>query len=124
MAEDVEARAMINSIVAIVEPLVRRRIFPSEEDAVRELVADFILRQIDESRAKIAELESRYSMSHERFNAYLKERSSLLITGQLGPEQRKKVAQAVMQEEEDWLDWKIAHDTLQDWLGLQAEVAT
>lgn len=114
---------MMNSIVAIVEPLVRRRIFPSEEDAVRELVADFILCQIDESRAKIAGLESRYSMSYERFNAYLKERSSLLITGQFGPEQRKKVAQAVMQEEENWLDWKIAHDSLQDWLGLQAEVA-
>src|SRR3972149_5252455 len=105
-----------HDVAAIVEPLVRRRIFPTNEEAGRELVTDFVMRQIDESRAKIEELEKRYSMPFEQFCGYLKERSTLLITGQIDPEQRKKVAQSIVQEEEDWLDWKIARDSLQDWL--------
>jgi hypothetical protein len=28
-----------------------------------------------------------------------------------------------MQEEDDWLDWKVAQEMLESWLGLRQEVA-
>ncbi len=39
-------------VVILVEPLVRHGAFPSTEVAVRELVSDYILRQIDECRVE------------------------------------------------------------------------
>ena len=111
-------------VVALVEPLVRHKAFPSTEEAVRELVTDFVLRQIDRYRERIAEFEKRYGMTFEQFSAYLKERSMTLTNGPLDAGQKKKVAQALMQEEEDWLDWKIARDFLNGWLGLKAEAAS
>lgn len=111
-------------VIAIVEPLVRHQAFATSEGAVRELVLDFILRQIDKYRARITALEKRYGMPFEQFGAYLKERSALLVNGRFDLEQKKRVAQAVMAEEEDWLDWKIARDFLKGWLGLKAETAS
>ena len=108
-------------VVELVAPLVRHRVFATPEDAVRELVADFVLRQIDRYREQVATLEKRYGMSFEQFGAYLKEKSKLLANGHLEPEQKKKIAQAVMTEEEDWLDWKIARDFLNGWLELKVE---
>jgi hypothetical protein len=112
-----------HDVVAIVEPLVRHQAFATSEDAVRELMLDFMLRQIDRYRTRITALEKRYGMSFEQFGSYLKERSALLANGHLEPEQKKRVAQSVMAEEEDWLDWKIARDFLKGWLGLKAETA-
>lgn len=110
-------------VIALVEPLVQHQAFPSVEDAVRALVREFILRQIDRHRGRMATLEDRYGMRFEQFSEYLKERSALLSNGQLDPQQKRKVAQAVMLEEDDWLDWKIARDFLNGWLGLKAEAA-
>ena len=108
-------------VVALVEPLIRHKAFSSTEDAVCELVADFVLCQIDRYRGRSAALEKRHGMTFEQFGIYLKERSKLLANGRLELEQKKKVAQAVMLEEEDWLDWKISRDFLNSWLGLKAE---
>ena len=112
-----------HEVAAIVEPLVRSRAFASAEDAVRTLVRDYILKQIQHYSEQIAELEKRYGMPLEQFSAYLKQRSALLSNGHLDPEQKKRVAQAVMAEEEDWLDWKIARDFLESWLGLKGEAS-
>ncbi len=111
-------------VVALVEPLIRHRAFASAEDAVRELVANFILRQLDHYREKVVALETRYGMSFDQFQTYLKERSALLVNGHLDPELKTKVAQAVMSEEEDWLDWKINREFLQSWLGMKSEAAS
>jgi len=82
---------------------------------------EFILRQIDRYRRRITKLEKRHGMSFEDFSAYLKERSALLSNDQLDPQQKRRIAQAVMLEEEDWLDWKIARDFLEGWLSVKAE---
>jgi len=110
-------------VAAIVDPLVRSRAFASAEDAVRTLVRAYILRQIQHYSERLAALEKRYGMPFEHFSAYLKERSALLSNGHLDPEEKKRVAQAVMVEEEDWLDWKIARDLLESWLSVKAEAA-
>ncbi len=111
-------------VAAIVEPLVRSRAFASAEDAIRTLVRDYVLRQIQHYSDRLAALEKDHAgMSFEQFSAYLKERSALLSNGQLDTEQKKRVAQAVMKEEEEWLDWKIARDFLENWLGLKGEAS-
>lgn len=107
----------------IVEPLVRLHAFASPEEAVRKLVLRYVLEQIDRYRGRVAELENRYGMTREQFGEYLKARSELLSDGQLGPDEKRRVAKGLMSEEEDWLDWKIASDFLEGWLGLKAEVA-
>ena len=99
-------------VIALIEPLVRHKVFSSTEDAVRGLVAGFVLRQIDHYRSRVVSFEKQHGMSFEQFGAYLKERTHLLSSGPLEPDQRKRLSQAIMQEEEDWLDWKIAHDFL------------
>jgi hypothetical protein len=58
-------------VVALVEPLVRLKAFSSIEEAVRELVTDFILRQVDYYRERLVELEKRYGMTFEQFGVYL-----------------------------------------------------
>jgi len=110
-------------VADIIEPLVRHQVFPSVEEAARSLVLDRILREIDRYRGRIEALEKRHGMPFEQFSAYLKERSALLGDGHLDAAQKKKVAQAIMNEEEDWLDWKIARDFLEAWLGLKGEAA-
>ncbi len=109
-------------VVTLVEPLIRHRAFASAEEAVRQLVLDFILRRIDQYRERLSVFEKRYGMPFEQFSAYLKERTVLLADNHLDPAQKQRVAQAVMAEEDDWLDWKIARDFLQEWLGVRAEV--
>ena len=122
--KDREAAAMADQdVAAILEPLVEHQAFASVEEAARKLVSGFILGEIDEYREQIASLEKRYGMSFEQFSAYLKERSSLLTDGQLELQHRKRIAQAVMTEEEDWLDWKVAREFLESWLGLHAGAA-
>ena len=58
-------------------------------------------------------------MSFEQFAAYVHERSVLLEEGDLSPEQRKALGQAIVQEEEDWLEWKLNREMLDSWLGLR-----
>ena len=109
-------------LVAMLEPLVRRQAFTSAEEAMRTLVRDYVLRQIEQHQKRLTALEKRYGMTFEQFSAYLKERSALVAHGQLDAEQRHRVSQAVTIEEDDWLDWKIAQDFLEGWLGVKAEV--
>jgi len=47
----------------------------------------------------------------------------LLESGDLSAEQRRVLGQAVVQEEDDWLDWKAAQEMLEAWLRLRQEVA-
>lgn len=104
-----------------IEPLVRRKIFSSEEEAINVLLRDYVRRQIDELQAEIEDFEQKYSMRFDQFTEYLHERSALLQVGDLASEQRRALGPAVMQEEDDWLDWKVAHDMLDSWLGLRIE---
>ena len=101
--------------------MLRRQVFASEEQATRELVRDYILRQIAALQREIGRFERKYGMTFERFGQYLHERSLLLEAGQLTSEQRQSLGQAVMREEDDWLAWKAAEEMLESWLGLHQE---
>ena len=113
---------MDTSFAIAVEPLVRRQIFATEEQAARELVRDYVLRQVTSLQREVARFERKYGMHYERFGEYLHERSTRLETSSLELGQRQALGQAVMREEDDWLDWKAAQEMLDSWLGVRREV--
>jgi hypothetical protein len=102
--------------MTIVEPFVRRGLFASPEQAVTEMARDYVMRQIERYRAAAESLQAKYGMTYEQFEAYLQSRSATLAAH---PD--PALNQAIMAEEEDALDWKIARDMLTSWLGLQTE---
>jgi hypothetical protein len=113
---------MSTAISAAIEPLLKRRIFASEEEAIHELLRGYILQQLGELRQQISNFEEKHGMSFHQFAEYLHERSLLLERGNLSKEQRKVLGQALMQEEDDWLDWKAAQEMLESWLGIRQEI--
>ena len=113
---------MNTTVSAVMEPLIRRKVFTTEEEAIRSLLREYILQQISALRQELANLEHKYGMRFEQFAEYLHERSVLLEEGELSPEQRQTLGRAIMQEEDDWLDWKVAQEMLENWLGLRQEV--
>ena len=108
---------------AVIEPLIKRKVFATEEQAIRELLRDYILRKIATLEQELARFERKYGMHFERFGEYLHERSVLLEAGELSPEQRQALGRAIMLEEDDWLEWKASQEMLESWLGLRQEVA-
>lgn len=107
---------------AILGPLVRRGLFDDVEDAARALVRNYVLQQLDVCRKEIVDYESRHGMSFAQFTRYTEKRTAQLRqTNDLSEAQRATLAQAVMEDEQDWLEWKAAEEMLQSWLGLKEE---
>jgi len=104
-----------------VEPLIRRNIFASEEEAIQELVHEYVMRQVVALQEEVQQFERKYGMSFQQFHQYLHERSALLEKKDIPSEQLRALSTSVMQEEDDWLDWKAARDMLENWLGLRQE---
>lgn len=109
---------MSDQVVNLMEPFVRRGLFASPEQAVAEMARDYVLRQIEHYRMSVEKLQAKHGMTYEQFNAYLKSRSQRLIDSP-----SRALNQAIMAEEEDALDWKIATEMLQSWLGIESEVS-
>jgi len=53
---------------------------------------------------------------------YLHDRSAPLVASQLSADEQRMLGQAVMLEEDDWMEWKAARAMLESWLGLDKEV--
>lgn len=106
------------SVHSILAPLIQNQIFTDEETAVRELVQSYIQRQIERLRGEIQTLEEKYGMGYEQFDAYLRERSQLLVDDSLSSEERRSLGQTVMEGEDDWLEWKARRELLDSWLDL------
>ncbi len=105
----------------IIESLVKNKIFANKEDVMKELVQDYIVRQIRSLKRETTRFERRYGMPFERFKEYLHKRSELLEKGNLSRDEHQILAQTIMQEEDDWLDWKVAEEMLDSWIGLRQE---
>ncbi len=108
---------MPSELTAVVEPFVRRGLFPNAEIAVAEIARDYVLRQIERYRAIEMGFQARYGMTYEQFDEYLRVRSN-----KLGEAPNPTLNRAIMAEEDDAMDWKIAREMLRSWLGLQREV--
>ncbi len=105
-------------MITPVQALIKRNIFSSEEEAISELVRDYVLRQVEALQSEIHQFERKYGMD---FQQYLHERSALVESRSLPAEQREALGAAVMKEEDDWLDWKATRELLENWLGLCQE---
>ena len=110
---------MTDQVLGVIEPFVRRGLFSSMEQAVTELARDYVLRQIERYQAISARLQAKYGMTYEGFQSYLKSRAVALAANP-----NPTVNQAIMADEEDALEWKMAREMLQNWLGLRAETKT
>ncbi len=108
---------MTINLNTVVEPFVRRGLFDTPQKAVTEMARQYVLRQIEVHQETIQSLEQKYGMTFEQFEQYLQARSKTLIE-----EPDAQLNQAVMQEEEDAFDWKVATEMLSNWLGLMHEV--
>ena len=115
---------MPTTISPLIEPLIKKKIFSTQEEAIQELTREYILRQIDILRRKAGRFERKHGMRFQQFNEYLHERSELLEKSNLSAEQRRKLSQAIMQEEDDLLDWKVANELMESWIGIRREVRT
>lgn len=110
------------TVSSVLEPLIKRQLFANQDAAVRELTRDYILRHIEELSKRISQFEIRHGMTFGRFDEYLRERSALLASPELDDVQRRILGQAIMREEDDWLEWKADREILESWLGIQQEV--
>ncbi len=108
---------MSDQVSTVVEPFVRRGLFASTEQAVVEMARDYVLRQIEHFQSITEKFQSKYGMSYEQFDAYLKSRAAKLAS-----KASPQLNQAIMTEEDDGLEWKAANEMLQAWLGLRSEV--
>ena len=105
-----------------VDVLIKHNVFASEEEAIQELVRDYILRQITILQNEVRQFERKHGMNFQQFNQYLHERSALLEKKTIPTEQLQALSVAVMQEEDDCLDWKAAREMLENWLGMRQDV--
>ena len=104
-----------------IEPLLRRNIFATEDEAIQELAREYVLRQITALQEDLKRFEHKHGMNFQQFNKYLHERSVLLEKKSLPAEQLQALSASIMLDEDDWLDWKAARELLESWLGLQRE---
>jgi hypothetical protein len=110
------------TVETILEPLVKHKLFGSPEEAARKLARNCVLKQIDTYRQRVAEFEHKHGMSFEQFTRYTTERTAhLRKLGDMPPEKLQILSQDIMLDEDDWLDWKIAEEMLESWLGFGAE---
>jgi len=95
---------------------VEKGLFENAEAAVKNMMADFVPHQIEHYRSVVRKFEKKYGMEYFRFNQYLKERATKLSNN-------SSLHKSFMLEEEDALDWKIASEMLESWLGLKGKTA-
>jgi len=107
---------MSQDLTEVVQPLVEKGQFENAESAVRDLMTEYILRQIERYRKIVKKYEKKYGMRYHQFVQYLKERASKL-SGDISSHQK------FMKEEDDALEWKIAIEMLESWMGLKTNTS-
>lgn len=100
----------------MIEPFIQRGLFADVDTAVAEMARNYTTQHIQQYQDTINRLQAHYGMTYEQFLTYLQARADILAQN---PD--PALNEAVMQEEEDALEWKIAQDMLHNWLSIQAE---
>jgi len=103
------------TVETIIQPLIQQHIFSNYTEATHVSVRDYVRHQLRRFEKKVARFEKRYGMTWEQFDPYTAARTTTLREANLTPEQRKTLSQAIMQEEDDWLEWKAMVEMQQSW---------
>jgi hypothetical protein len=105
---------MSQNLAEIVHPLVDNGLYANAEAAVKDLMTGHLLHQIGHYRAIVEKFEEKHGMRYAQFDDYLKQRAQKLVNDPSGQKR-------FMLEEEDALEWKIAAEMLESWLGLRGK---
>ncbi|MBI5649895.1 MAG: hypothetical protein HZC40_05520 [Chloroflexi bacterium] len=113
---------MQSQVQIILEPFVRRQMFPTAEDAARRLATEYVTKHLQTEQRKVTRLERKHGMTFRKFEEYLRQRSKKLQSASLKPTEKKRLGRAIMLEEEDWLEWKAASEMLDRWIKLEKDL--
>jgi hypothetical protein len=83
-------------ITTLLKPLVTSRIYKDEESALRNIILDFAEKKEDYYKKIIDGFEKKYKYNFEKYN-------------------KKIMNTATMEQEEIWMDWKIAIEMEKAW---------
>jgi hypothetical protein len=114
---------MESQVQTILEPFVRQQLFPTTEDAARRLAMDYVQKHIQSHQRKTVRLERKYGMSFSTFEKHLHQRATRLRSASLKPAEKRNLGRAIMDEEQDWLEWKATREMLVNWLRLKDELS-
>ena len=92
---------------------MRRGMFSDPDAALVEMVRVYTSSHIQQYQETINRFQAQYGMSYEEFMAYLQARADLLAE-----KPAPILNEAIMLEEDDALDWKIAREMLSQWLSI------
>lgn len=109
------------AIQRYISPLVQKELFINEEEAIRELVYNYIIRKVSELSSSVEIFEEKYKMKIYQFQSLIKEEISISKTS--SQIDKKKFSQLLMEHEDDLQDWKAKQEILDSWLNLQKGMA-
>lgn len=110
------------AIQRYIQPLVENELFTNEEEAIKELVQNYVSLKISELSSMVHFFENKYKMSRIQFQKLIREEFevSLLTLFDLD---KKKSSQLLMQHEDDLQDWSSKQEILNSWMAIQKEMA-
>jgi hypothetical protein len=102
-----------------IEPLIRKKIFKSEEEAVQKLIGSYLIHELDNLKKVLQSYENRYHMDYNQFCDYIREKSLFLTDSSITSDLRKSLSKEVMSLEDDKIEWKATKEMMENWLGLR-----
>jgi hypothetical protein len=91
------------TIPLLTEPLVRAGIYPSAEQALKQIVLDYVDRRIAWAQAKARRFEKRHGQSFSDYSRSLAGRASEA-------------------DEDEWMEWESLLDMLESWRQVKTEI--
>lgn len=99
----VATQMISQTIPLLTEPLVRAGLYPTQDQALKHIVLDYIDRRIAWTQSKVRRLEKKHGQSFASFGETLSGR-------------------ATVADEDEWMEWESLLDMLESWGEVKAEV--
>ena len=96
-------RMISQTIPLLTDPLVRAGFYPTSDQALKQIVLDYVDRQITWSLGKVRRLEKKHGHSFTEFGHALSGRASIA-------------------DEDEWMEWESLLDMLESWRQVKTEV--
>jgi hypothetical protein len=104
-----------------ISPLVQKELFLNEEEAIRELVHNYIIKKTSELSSGILIFEEKYKMQFYQFQNLIKEEIAVSVNS--SNIDKKKFSQLLMEHEDDLQEWKAKQEILDSWLSMEKGMA-
>jgi len=114
---------MNNTIANYIQPLIKRQIFISEDEAIQAVIKYYIDNQISDLKEINKNFEKKYGINFQNFEKKLHEKSTQLLDQNFSKKNKLELSQNIMNEEDDWLEWKASYEMLQTWKDVFMEVS-